>query len=365
MTPAARPCGGRWIACLVASVLLVACAPAAGANRAPASPTPRSTPPAGAVPAASPAAQPPVNRLAGAAAGLGPLPPGVPFTGRLLIADRGHDRIIEVTAAGTVDWMFPQPGQRLPVPFGPPDDAFYTPDGTMIIANSEQSQTVTAISRAAGTVLWQVGRNGVRSRATGMFNEPDDAVPGPDGTIWVADIRNCRLVHLSLAGTWLGTAGTGVCRHGPPASYGEPNGAFPAADGSLIVTEITGSWVTWLNADGTVRWSVRAPVRYPSDGIPEPDGSVLLTDYSQPGSVVRISSTGATLWRYTPSGSAALNHTSIAIPVASNRVAICDDFHHRIIVVDPTTNQVVWTYTGSGPSRIFYPDGVAYEPSAG
>ena len=95
-----------------------------------------------------------------------------------------------------------------------------------------------------------------------------------------------------------------------------------------------------------------------------PGGSVLLTDYSLPGAVVRLSSTGRTLWFYRPSGAAELNHTSIAIPLASNRVAICDDFHSRIVVVDPTTNQVIWTFTGTGSSRLFYPDGIDYEPPA-
>jgi outer membrane protein assembly factor BamB len=302
------------------------------------------------------------SRLPGGAFALPALPPGVPFTGKLLIADRGNGRIIEITASGAVDWVFPRPGQKLPVPFGPPDDAFYTADGATIIANSESHQTVTAIDRATGTILWQVGKYNVRSSAVGYFNEPDDAVPQPDGTIWVADIRNCRLVHLSAAGAWLGTLGNQVCRHNPPLSFADPNGAFPTPGGSLIVTEIGGSRVTSLVPGGSVAWSVRAPVSYPSDAMQLPGGSVLLTDYSLPGAVVRLSSTGRTLWDYRPAGTAELDHTSIAIPLASNRVAICDDFHSRIVVVDPATNQVIWTFTGSGSSSLLYPDGIDYEP---
>ncbi len=263
-----------------------------------------------------------------------------------------------------MDWVFPRPGQKLPVPFGAPDDAFYTADGTTIIANSESRQTVTAIDRATATILWQVGKYNVRSSAIGYFNEPDDAVPQADGTVWVADIRNCRLVHLSAAGRWLGTMGNRACRHNPPVSFADPNGAFPTTGGSLIVTEIGGSWVSSLVPGRSVAWSVRAPVRYPSDAMQLPGGSVLLTDYSLPGAVVRLSSTGRTLWFYRPSGVAELNHTSIAIPLASNRVAICDDFHSRIVVVDPATDQVIWSFTGTGSSRLFYPDGIDYEPPA-
>ena len=296
---------------LLISILLLTlagCAPAAAAHGTPtASPPPPQSPPATASPSATAVAQTPVSRLPGAAFALPALSPGVPFTGRLLIADRGNNRIIEITANGGVDWMFPRPGQKLPVPFGAPDDAFYTANGQTIIANSESHQTVTAIDRATGTILWQVGKYNVRSNAVGYFNEPDDAVPQTDETIWVADIRNCRLVHLSAAGGWLGTLGNQVCRHNPPVSFADPNGAFPAPGGPLIVTEIGGSWVTLLTPGGPVAWSVRAPVHYPSDAMEMPGGSVLLTDYSLPGAVVRLGSSGKTLWYYRPSGAAELN----------------------------------------------------------
>jgi DNA-binding beta-propeller fold protein YncE len=355
----------RWLTAILLFIL-AGCSPAAGIASPSASP--RTSPPAQPSPAGttSPSvtapAHPAASRLPGASFALPSLPPGVPFTGRLLIADRGNGRIIEIGPNGAVDWTFPRRGQKLAVRFGAPDDAFYTADGKTIIANSEGRQTVTAIDRATGTLLWQVGKYNVRSSAVGYFNEPDDAVPQPDGTIWVADIRNCRLVHLSAAGAWLGTLGNRACRHDPPVSFAEPNGAFSTPSGSLIVTEIGGSRVTSLVPGGAVAWSVRAPVRYPSDAMQMPGGSVLLTDYSLPGAVVRISSTGKTLWYYRPSGNAELNHTSIAIPLASNRIAICDDFHSRIVVVDPATDQVIWTFTGTGSSRLFYPDGIDYEP---
>jgi outer membrane protein assembly factor BamB len=343
--------------------MLAACSPAA-----PTLATPKASPAAQAPPSSTPAPtatatpRPAPSRVAGTSFALPALPPGVPFAGKLLIADRGNGRIIEINARGVVDWMFPRPGQKLPVRFGAPDDAFYTADGRTVIANSEGRQTVTAIDRATGTIRWQVGKYNVRSSAVGYFNEPDDAVPQPDGTIWVADIRNCRLVHLGATGAWLGTLGNRTCRHNPPKSFAEPNGAFATAGGSLIVTEIGGSWVTSVTPGGPMAWSVRAPVRYPSDAMQISEGSVLLTDYSLPGAVVRLSNTGKTLWDYRPSGAAELNHPSIAIPLASNRVAICDDFHSRIVVVDPATNQVIWTFTGSGSSRLFSPDGIAYEP---
>lgn len=302
--------------------------------------------------------------LPGMAARLPAVPAGVPFTGELLIADRGHSRLLLVDAEGRVRWQFPGAGTPLSPPLGSPDDSFVTPEGRTIVANAEVDQTVSAISLATGRIVWQVGHYDTRGRAPGYFSEPDDAVPFPDGTIWVADIRNCRLVHLSAAGGWLGVRGNGVCRHQPPLSFDMPNGSFPAPDGSAVITEIGGSWVTWINPDGSVRWSVRSPALYPSDAVPLPDGSVLLTDYSDPGAVYRIDGTGKVLWSYRPTGAGRLDHPSIALPLAANRIAICDDWGDQILVVDPTTDRVVWSYQGVGALQLSTPDGLDYLPPA-
>ncbi|MHB8619638.1 MAG: outer membrane protein assembly factor BamB family protein [Chloroflexota bacterium] len=315
------------------------------------------------VPAPTATALPARMALPGAAAALPAVPAGVPFVGHLLIADRGNRRIVEITPSGRVSWLFPKPGQVLPVPFGYPDDAFYTHDFQAVVANSEANQTVTAIAVHSRSILWQAGVPGRPGRGKRHFNWPDDAVPAADGTITVADIRNCRLVHLSAAGQWLGALGTGACRHQPPVSFAAPNGAFPTQDGGLVVTEISGSWVDWLKPDGSLAWAVRAPVRYPSDAVPYPDGSVLLTDYSLPGQVIRMAPNGHVLWRFAPTGRYRLNHPSIALPLASNRVAICDDNANRVLIVDPTTNAVVWQYWGQGGTHLNDPDGLDFRPT--
>jgi hypothetical protein len=303
--------------------------------------------------------------LPGEAAALPALPPGVPFTGHLLIAENsGHSRILEIDAGGTVTWAFPTTSPPLARPLGAPDDTFYSADGSAIIASSEEGQGAMAINRLTNAVLWQIGTYHSRGVDLSHFNNPDDAVPAADGTVWMADIRNCRVLHLSgSTGAVMAVLAGHGCRHAPPGQFALPNGAFPARDGSVVVTEIGGSWVSWLNPDGTVRWSHRVPAAYPSDAMPYPDGSVLVTDYSTVGQVLRVGADGKVLWRYAPRGAEQLNHTSIAIPLASNRVAICDDFNNRIVVVDPTTSAVVWQWSGNATYSLLHPDGIDYRAS--
>ena len=71
---------------------------------------------------------------------------------------------------------------------------------------------------------------------------------------------------------------------------------------------------------------------------------------------------GTVLWRYAPAGPVSYN-SSIAIPLASNRIAICDDFGNRIIIVDPTTSRVVWEWSGNAAYHLVRPDGLDYRPS--
>ncbi|MHB8718403.1 MAG: outer membrane protein assembly factor BamB family protein [Candidatus Dormibacteria bacterium] len=366
MSPPSRATPRR-LTLLALVVCLGGCAPAA-AGVSPAarlSPTAQASPSGTAVPP-SPSPTPlPELPLPGEAASLPAVPAGVPFTGHLLIAESSsHSRLLEIDAKGDVTWSFSTAAPPLAHPLGAPDDAFYTPDGSTILLSSEDGQGGMAIDRLSGRVRWQIGTYGVRGRDATHFNNPDDLVPAADGTAWLADIRNCRLLHLDAqTGAIIATLGAGGCRHDPPQQFSTPNGAFPTRDGSLVVTEINGSWVSWLNADGSVRWSHRVPAAYPSDAMAYPDGSVLLTDYSSLGQVLRIAPDGRVLWRYAPRGANQLNHTSIAIPLAVNRVAICDDYDNRIVIVDPTTSTVVWQWSGSGQYHLLRPDGLDYRPT--
>ncbi len=305
---------------------------------------------------------PPPDLLPGTAAALPATPSGIPFTGHLLISENsGSGRIIEIDASGHLSWAFPAAGSHSSL--GPWDDAFYTPDLRTIIANSEEGQTVIAIDIASHTVHWVAGEPNQVGAGPRHFNYPDDAVPAPDGTIHVADIRNCRIVHLSTSGHYLGSIGNGACYHAPPNSFGSPNGAFPTLNGNLVVTEINGSWVDLLSRTSSLIWARQAPVSYPSDALAYPDGTVLLTDYTAPGKVIRMTSTGRVVWSYAPTGAQTLNHPSIAIPIASNRVAVCDDYTNHVFIVDPTNNSVVAVYSSPDGVPLQHPDGLAYRPN--
>lgn len=292
--------------------------------------------------------------------------------GPVLIADRNNSRLLLVDPEGRILWQWPGP-QSLPggPPFQAPDDAFFGPRGHHILATQESQFTLSEISVRTDRLVWQYGHTAVPGAAPGYLDNPDDALLLPDGNVMMADIKNCRLleVHPGLA-TPLHVFGVTqtYCYHAPPAHFGSPNGAFPTPDGNWLVTEINGDWVDAMTPSGTILWSTHPPgITYPSDTNQVSPNVYLTASYTNPGVVEEFNRAGQLLWRYAPTGTAALDKPSLALPLPNGDVLLNDDWNHRVIVIDPRSNQVVWQYgvtgvAGSSPGYLNKPDGVDLAP---
>ncbi|HEV2452142.1 MAG TPA: hypothetical protein VGS62_09460 [Streptosporangiaceae bacterium] len=321
-----------------------------------------STAAAAPVPASAPWLAPP--------SGPGHLAPGsnpAALPGDVLIADHRNNRLLIIDPQGRVRWQFPRPGDLARgQSFLVPDDAFFSPDGKYIIATQEDDFVISVIDMAQHKIVYRYGTPGVPGSGPDHLNNPDDALLTPTGRIVAADIKNCRIVMIAPpVHSLLGVIGqtTNACVHAPPRHFGSPNGAFPLTDGRYLVTEINGSWASEMSLSGRVAWSVHPPgVLYPSDTNEVYPGRYLTADYSSPGQVVEFGPHGGLLWRFR-----GLNQPSLALPLPNGDILVNDDFNHRIIVIDPVTNRIVWQYghthvAGSAPGYLNDPDGVDLVP---
>jgi hypothetical protein len=62
-----------------------------------------------------------------------------------------------------------------------------------------------------------------------------------------------------------------------------------------------------------------------------------------------------------------MDHPSLAMPLPNGNVAVNDDYRHRVIVIDPRTNTIVWQYghtdqPGTAPGYLNTPDGMDFVP---
>lgn len=290
----------------------------------------------------------------------------------VLIADKLNNRLIVVDPQGRIRWQFPTSGAlRRGETFRVPDDAFFTPDGRYIIATQEDQSVITLIDVATNRITYRYGVPGHPGPTANHLNNPDDAMVLPNRDILSADIKNCRLLLVAPGAHKprhvIGRTTTS-CLHDPPRRWGSPNGVFPMRNGHYLVTEINGDWVDEIDLTGRVYWSTHPPgVSYPSDTNEISANRYLTVDYSAPGQVIEFDKAGHTLWRYRGRGSGALDHPSLALPLRNGNILINDDFDHRVVVIDPRTDRIVWQYgvtgkPGTRPGYLDNPDGVDLVP---
>jgi hypothetical protein len=306
-----------------------------------------------------------------------PTPWPGPLPWPILIADRGNNRIIEVTPDQHVVWSFPGPGAMPPgETFFGGDDAFFAGAGAQVITNQEHNHAITIIDYATRKAVWEYGHPGVPGWQAGFLNFPDDAYVLPGGDVVVADILNCRVLRIApdkhVVAAW---GRPGVCRDDPPAAFSSPNGDTPLPGGDLLITEINGgtgnSRAVRMTPSGQVVWNVRIPeVTYASDAqlLPPGDplaGDVIVADYAKPGKVVIFNpQTGHVDWRYdVATGEGALDHPSIATYLSNGNIIVTDDYQHRVVVIDRQSKRIVWQYgktgvAGTGPGLLNTPDGL-------
>ena len=287
------------------------------------------------------------------------------FGGKLLIADRGNNRLLLLDSSDRVVWRFPSASSgRDRFGFVYPDDAFFIHHGTAIISNQEQQDTIEELAFPSGKVIWSYGHPRQPGLDPGYLHEPDDAYLLKDGRITVADAQNCRVLVINPNHTVADHIGTGaVCAHNPPISLGSPNGDTPLANGDLLISEINGSWIDELTPAGHTVWSVQLPISYPSDPQQLGPDLYLLADYTTPGQIIEFNRAGKILYRYDiASGPGMLNQPSLVEQLPSGVFMANDDYRDRMVAIDPSTQALVWQYgntdkSGTAAGMLNTPDG--------
>jgi hypothetical protein len=288
-----------------------------------------------------------------------------PFSGQMMIADRGNNRLLVVNAKKQILWRFPS--RAHPAPPGGfyfPDDAFFIHGGAGIISNEEQNERIVQLSYPGGKLLWSYGHPGVTGSEPGYLHEPDDAYLLRNGTVTVADAQNCRVLMISEAKRVLKEFGSPEsCSHEPPHLLGSPNGDTPLANGDILVSEVNGSYIDEITPAGKLVWSVQLPIEYPSDPQQLGADRYLVADYTRPGGIYEFNRAGKILWSYSPSsGNRMLNHPSLAERLPNGLIATNDDYRDRVVIIDPKTKKIVWQYgvtgePGTAPGHLHIPDG--------
>jgi outer membrane protein assembly factor BamB len=278
----------------------------------------------------------------------------------VLIADRGNNRIIEVTPDKKIIWEYDF--KDLTPGYGA-DDAFFTDNGKIVSVNLENYNLIEQIDYQTKQVIWQYGIGGKHGSTGQLLNSPDDAYKLPNGDVIVADIKNCRVIEISPEKQIVRQYGkTKQCDY-HSGFLDHPNGDTPLPDGHILISNITGHNIFELDQNWKPIFSMSLPLNYPSDPQLTKAGNFLVAEYTNPGKIIEISRQRNIVWEYAGEGDVKMNKPSLAIELPNGNILSNDDLNHRVIVIDKNTKKIVWQYgvtgkPGSAPDQLNIPDGV-------
>jgi len=278
----------------------------------------------------------------------------------VLIADRGNNRIVEVTPDKKIVWGYQFKG--LPPGYGA-DDAFFTDGGKTVIVSLENYQITEQIDYQTKKIIWQYGIPGVRGSGSGYLYHPDDAYKLPNGDVTVADIQNCRVIEITPQKKIVHQYGSVRQCLSKPGFLDAPNSDTPLPNGDTLISTILDHSVLELDPQWNPIFSMSLPLVYPSDPQMTQAGNILVAEYKNPGKIIEISKHGQIVWEYDGENGIALNKPSLAMELPNGNILANDDFNHRVIVIDKQTKKIIWQYgvtgkPGDGATQLNIPDGL-------
>jgi predicted membrane-bound mannosyltransferase/DNA-binding beta-propeller fold protein YncE len=137
-----------------------------------------------------------------------------------------------------------------PVPLNAPRSLAFAQDGTFYVADSRNHRILHLDTD--GNTLHEWGSFAdvqVTPESNGLFNEPWGIAVGPDGSVYVTDVWNHRVQKFTAEGTFVKTWGFFSQGETPDAFYG-PRGIAVDAEGRVYVADTGNKRIVVFDADG-------------------------------------------------------------------------------------------------------------------
>lgn len=201
--------------------------------------------------------------------------------GRLLMADLGQHRVIEVDPlTSKVVWTYGEGGDRTKALRGP-RWAGRLGNGRTLVADTGNHRVVEVSPE--GDLTWSHGEAGRAGCAGHALFKPHSAVRTPAGGTLIADTGNHRVIEVDEAGTVVWQYGNGANRLGGnqgsgPNQLSEPSWAARLPNGHTLIADTGNGRVMELDAEKAIVWQYRAGAARGGTPIKDPCGAARLAN---------------------------------------------------------------------------------------
>ena len=299
----------------------------------------------------------------------------VDATGNLYIADRNNQRL-RMVESGIITTKAGMPTTSLPFTGGSALSARLP----MPTAVAEAANGDLFITDGVYHALFKVS-NGMLSRVdTGAYtlNNPLDVEIGPDGSLYVADAKNDRILTIR-------DGVTTVLEFGPIEGkfLARPHDVEFDGQGNMYISDTQNDRILKRDSSGNTVVVAAGALNRPNGIAPDAAGNLYIADYNN-DRIVKVSNTGVisiaagtTNQGYNgdarPAVTAELEDPRDVAVDAVGNLYISDHYNNRIRKVDASTG-VITTVAGNGLSgfrggdapehvRLYYPRGISVGPS--
>ncbi|MCQ3937051.1 MAG: hypothetical protein DPW18_08405 [Chloroflexi bacterium] len=140
--------------------------------------------------------------------------------------------------------------QANPLVLNAPRSLAFAPDGTLYLADSRNHRILHLDTDGSILHEWGTFADGINTPiGDGTLNEPWGVAVGPDGSVYVTDTWNHRIEKFSPTGRFIKAWGSFGQGEAPDAFYG-PRGLAVDAQGRVYVTDTGNKRVVVFDADG-------------------------------------------------------------------------------------------------------------------
>ena len=251
-------------------------------------------------------------------------------SGNVWVADALNHRIQKFDGQGNFVGSFGRAGTA-PGTFNEPWSVAVDDQGFIYVADTWNHRIQKFDANFTFVASW--GQPGAQNPGPLDLFGPRDILVAADGTLWVTDTGNQRLLHFSNSGESLGVYGAGGTE---PGQFQEPVGLTRDASGNLLVADAWNARVQKLTASAQpvssfpTGWTSRDVLSKPYITILS-DGRVIVS-VPESGTLVLYSATGTRIGQWQP----LVNSMPVGVAATANGGFVFSDIRRNEVQIVPT-----------------------------